>query len=250
MAYKRRRFSRRPRSGRRRRRYGVRSMRINPRAPHLEIKTIDIDYQNALLDDTGTLTVCNLINEGAGFTNRIGRQIQMKSLLLRYNIGLSASNAAALTTQQLARLIVVYDRQTNGAAPTVADILRGYDYAGTAFAAANVATFSPNPNNFTRFRILLDREFSLGPIGIMGARSGQGFDYQSPTSMAQDGSFHGTVFIKLRRLVTQYKSNTVPPTINDIASGGLYVITCSTAASAGTIKPYFCSFNTRLRFYD
>jgi len=59
------------------------------------------------------------ILQGADASNRIGRKITIKSLLLRYGIRLGATSGFGTAV----RTLVVYDKQANATAPVITDIL-------------------------------------------------------------------------------------------------------------------------------
>lgn len=82
----------------------------------------------------------NIILVGTSPTSRIGRKITMKSLYLRYRVVPSTDPAPSST-----RILVVYDKQTNGALPVVTDILQTNEYN-----APN------NLSNMDRFITLVD----------------------------------------------------------------------------------------------
>ena len=60
--------------------------------------------------------------------------------------------------QDYCRLLVVYDRQTNGALPAASDILKDYDQSGSS----SIGVFSGiNPDNRERFVILADYRLAM-----------------------------------------------------------------------------------------
>ena len=60
--------------------------------------------------------------------------------------------------QDYCRLLVVYDRQTNGALPAASDILKDYDQSGSS----STGVFSGiNPDNRERFVILADYRLAM-----------------------------------------------------------------------------------------
>lgn len=231
-------------------------MRVtNPRA-HFEIKAVDsqggagcvFDFltagtvYNALAATSAAPTLGNPV-EGSSFYNRIGRRIRMKSLQITGTIRPSNGNAAAVP-DQFGRLLVIYDRQPNGALPSLADIITNYDEAGTTGSTAHAGI---NLNNRSRFVVLRDRRFYLPPLGINGATpAAQQGVTMVPTD---DTSFLFREFIKLGGLETQYKASTATGPIGDISTGSLIIATVSTADANATSAWRFTG-NVRLRFED
>lgn len=90
---------------------------------------------------TAVLQLLNGVDDGATSTTRIGRRITMTSMEIRWN----GSMAATSTGVSPLRMTVVYDRQSNGNAPTATDV----------FAANKIATMM-NLSNSRRFKVLAD----------------------------------------------------------------------------------------------
>ena len=93
-----------------------RILNVLPRRSTPELKCVDTTNGNGSgvvlsLNTTPLVTPLNLVQSGAGFYNRIGRRIEMKSLHLTGLIHSTGKQA----DQDYCRLLVVYDRQTNGA---------------------------------------------------------------------------------------------------------------------------------------
>lgn len=212
-----------------------------------EVKSVDIPATNTNFGNAGAFATFNLPVEGASFYNRIGRRIRMKSLHLRATIVLGGLNAAAITSPTPGRVMVVYDRQTNGAVPTAADLI-------AAYSAAGVVTNGPldglNMNNRDRFIVLMDDQLIFPPIGINGAtpastaltfQAGNDTQGQGP-----QGQFNINRFIKLRGLETHFKASA--GNIGDIATGSLLLFTISADGAAnGAYQLYWTS---RLKFLD
>lgn len=101
----------------------------------VEKKYIDVSTTNAwpaTTSTTWTLLLLNGVAQGTSDSTRIGQRIQMSSLQLRM-----ASPAQA---NDPIRVRVVYDKQTNAAAPTATDILEN-DNAGGLVQNANSGRF-------------------------------------------------------------------------------------------------------------
>ncbi len=98
-----------------------------------------------------------LIDQGAGESQRIGRKIKVTSLSVRFTL-LLPNTATTTDTSDVVRLIIVQDKQCNGAATAWLDVFEstGWD------AYRNLA-------NVGRFNILMDKR-----VTIMGSMSGNG----------------------------------------------------------------------------
>lgn len=91
----------------------------------------------------------NNIQQGATVAQRIGNKVVVKSIHLKCNLGGVAGNLAA------ARIMLVYDKQPNGAFPAITDILLDQP-AGAAnfFSSLNIA-------NKSRFQVIRDGFYNL-----------------------------------------------------------------------------------------
>lgn len=201
-----------------------------------EIRSLDIAKTAYGMSSTAVVTCLNLIRVGSSFFNRLGRKIEMKSLHLKARV----TPIRTIDAEDYARVIVVYDAQTNGANPAVTDVIQDTDQAGTntttAFSSANL-------NNRERFKILADWRLVLpSHTNTAGVITNIGMiDPVEP-------SFDIERYIKLKGLVTMFKADTAPAVVGDIATGGLFLITMG-VNTAGT-EGYELSCATRLRWYD
>lgn len=201
-----------------------------------ELKSVDSIVSGDFdLPGTITLAVPPPV-EGSGFNNRIGRRIRMKSLQLRGFIYIDNTNAA-VRNPGLLRLMFVYDRQPNGAVPSVADLLLTTDPSG---ATGSTVYAGVNMNNRDRFFVLRDRTIPIPPLGINGVASTTvgTMVYGPPSELKIEE------FINLRGLEAHFKATT--GAVTDIATGSIIMLTHSTYTDCG----YSCSMSTRLKFYD
>ena len=84
------------------------------------------------------------------------------------------NNKFSNSSATYARLLVVYDKQPNGALPTYATVMQTRDNAG---AASNTAFSDPNFDNKERFTILRDTTFVLPSVtNTVGVLTNVGFD--------------------------------------------------------------------------
>lgn len=205
-----------------------------------EVKTVDLFQFATNFDTIGTFTCVNLPLEGASFYNRIGRKIMAKSLHVFGHIECTDGNAGA-TGEDYGRLMVIYDRQPNGALPAVADVLTSYNNAG---ATSSTASDSLNMNNRDRFVVLRDERIVLPAVGALGVtpiNSSLGTDPTLSTSKREIN-----FFIKCKDLETHFKASA--GTIGDIATGSIFVFSIS-GQSHGNLA-YIAAVSTRLRYHD
>lgn len=138
---------------------GRRSL-INPRTGPIqpELKNVDVAGSIGVLVGVqwSELDLLNPLASGSNSSQRIGRRVQLKSLLFRWN-------ASSFTSTSAIRILIVYDRDTNGAIPTITDVL-------------SLENFNA-PNNLSegsRFVVLVDEIHELvTPQGF--ARAGKIF---------------------------------------------------------------------------
>jgi len=142
---------------------------------------------------------------GTGATNRVGRKMLMKSLQFRAAVNSNAGNAGN------ARVLVVYDKQTNGAAPAITDIL-----------GADLITAPMNLSNSDRFVVIAD-VLTEGPTDITT-------------------TWHEKHYKKLG-LETLF-GNT-GSAVTDINSGSVYMFVAGGTGAAITVNLY-----NRIRFVD
>jgi len=208
---------------------------LSSSSAHPEIKTLDQASGAITLNLNSTLNIqaLNLIQTGSSFFNRIGRKIEMVSLYITGSIiGLrTAANS------DYVRILVLYDRQTNGALPTATTVLSSYDQAGGTTTSNLVGM---NPDERERFAVIMDERIFL-PITATAPPSATGVD-------GVNTSFNIKRFFKLRNLLTHYKADSNPAVIGDIATGGLYI--CGIGAFAPGSEGYQAQLACRLRYKD
>jgi len=185
------------------------------------------------INSTGLVTPINLICVGSGFNNRVGRKIELQSC---YITGMITQTDNANNLMDYGRILLVYDRQTNGATPSVTTILQNYDQQTNATTGVFCGV---NPDERERFLVLMDERLAL-----------PGYQLGGPTS-GTDGlntTFNIHRFVKLRNLQTHYKADSSPAVIGDIATGALYILTIG-ATTAGNEGWQF-SGTWRIRYKD
>jgi len=185
-----------------------------------EKKTVDVDPVSVNVTSTATFNLLNGIATGTDFTDRIGRKVNLKSLFIRYNVGPEDQTV----TDNLVRILVVYDNQTNGAAPIIGDVLK----------SANSLS-QLNLNNRDRFKVLWDKEIQLTFASNTATVA---------VSFGQNG-YCGKKFKSLRNLEMIFGGTAA--TVASIQTGSIYLITIG-SATAGAASTF--SFSSRIRFVD
>lgn len=178
------------------------------KASGVELKNIDDAASKwTNLASTWTITCLNDVVQGTSGTTRIGRKILMKSLICQGYL---------TNTSNIARILIVYDKQSNGAAPAATDVLT----SNTIFALMNL-------DNRDRFIVVAD----IYPFA------------QSENLAGNDTTTMAYYLRRKMNLETIYSGNA--GTVADITSGGLFMMT---NVNGGTIAGE--SGITRIRFVD
>lgn len=188
-----------------------------------ELKFAEVDSTGAIAfgvpatGATGALSIVllNGLSLGTAAQTRVGRKINMRSIMMR-----AYFNAAATTTSGFVRVMLVYDRQANGTAPTAADILA---QGGTPFI-----TSINNLDNRERFLVIHDKT-----------------RYLSAGSAVSDTN--AIYYKKYKRLAleTTYNSGS-SGTVGDINTGAMYLVVFTSCGIANVNA----RITTRIRFSD
>lgn len=201
-----------------------------------ELKCVDVNNVTVGLSSTAVFTPTNIPVQGAAFYNRVGRKINMKSLKLNLLI----VPLRTITVSDFVRIMVLYDRQPNGALPaSLATVLTSYNTAGTT---SSTILDSLNQGSRDRFIVLADIRNALPSITVTaGVVTNVGVSDQVDTILNIQR------FIPLKGLETVF-NQTNGGSIGDIVTGSLLVFTAGTN-TAGT-EGYQAFLTTRLRYYD
>jgi len=158
---------------------------------------------------------------GDALNSRHGRECVLKELHLNFEI---ANNGAQVTSTDINqavrhyRMLVVYDKQQNGADVTISDVLEATNNGGTP----NWIPQCPlRLNNRNRFLIICDYSWSMDPVFN---DSSAGFTKASGAFQAYSGNIS-----KDLNLLTTFNAGTAE-TDASIATGGLKLVACSNAA--------------------
>lgn len=122
-----------------------------------ELKTIDTVVANSRITFNSAVSVSNLLNvtaQGVGAQQRLGRKFRMKSLFIRWNGDLAPTTTGSASL----RMLVVYDKEPEGAAPPIASVL----------VADNIGSVM-NLDNQARFSVLCDEVIQC--VGTQGPQS-------------------------------------------------------------------------------
>ena len=87
-----------------------------------EFKSVDTVLSQPI-DQTGAVTLVNGIARGDEINERNGRELTMRSI--QFNARAYATSGTG--SDQIGRVLIVYDRQTNAAALTGAQVLASFD---------------------------------------------------------------------------------------------------------------------------
>lgn len=191
-----------------------------------ELKTIDTENMNAAVSTTGGIVLLNGITAGTEIFQRVGRKVIMKSILFRITI----FNVPTVQDPQgtAVRIILFYDSQTNGAAPTVANVLSNMQAA----AYTPIATSPINLNNRDRFKVIKDwlvgNPAATYTAGNLTAGAPVTKAMKCYRKLNHDVIFQGT-----------------GATAADIASGGLFLLIIADVSNAKAVD-----YDARIRFQD
>lgn len=98
----------------------------------VEWKNIDANFVDLVLPATNAFTGVALLNgvaQGAGTNQRIGRRATYHSLHYRFHLGLASGGSGAGQSVPV-RILIVYDKQTNGGTPPNTEILQTPNFQG------------------------------------------------------------------------------------------------------------------------
>lgn len=131
-----------------------------------ELKFHDLDIDDVDVDVGGTILEpsINKIAQGVGESQRVGRKCVIKSIQWQYYHHIDLVIAATVAFPAVYRLILYLDKQCNGVAASVLDILETNNFQ----SHRNLA-------NKNRFNILMDRTVSLNRGAGAGISSGANF---------------------------------------------------------------------------
>jgi hypothetical protein len=208
-----------------------------------ELKSCSVTPINILFRDPNTapfnIVLLNGIQQGSGIFNRIGTRIEMKSVKIRGLI-----RPIITSVQSSGRMILFYDRQPSsvGTPPTASDLLQDTDQTGTS---TTIGSSEININNRDRFAIIRDSTFYFPAVTFTAGVVTNPPVWPTPSGT---GAFTYNEYVKLKGLLTQYKSNSNPSTVADIATGSLWL--AWTQHGTPTAGSWEFDGGVRLRYND
>lgn len=196
----------------------------------VERKYIDATVTSAFVSTTASIDHISAITQGPGAIQRIGskvliRSIQCKGCFRQEN---AVDGAVSLNSPpQSIRLLVIIDKQPNGATPAITDVLE----SNSVFSPINMAYRD-------RFIVVKDKLLTLGGVAT--------------TATANQISYGGECikninFYKKLRFVMTF-ANVATGTIADVRTNALHWIMLGQTAS-GESDATFSGF-VRVRFQD
>ncbi len=192
--------------------------------PHAELKFHDVDLDDTLISQAGTITgTINIIAQDTTESTRVGRKCTIMAINWRYDI-IFNDTGTANTTSESVRVMLYLDKQTNGAPATALEILETDDYQ----------SFN-NLANKSRFSILMDRQYDMKAPSGSGQNAADVFG-ENITSDA---------FYKKCAIPIEYDNSASTGAITTIRSNNLGVLILSKDGN-------LCTFASkiRLRFSD
>jgi len=177
-----------------------------------ELKAVDT-FSNLATDTTGAILLVNGLVPGVGFSQRVGREVHVRHLHAEVTSLVTAGTGA----DQYHRVLLVQDRQPNGAAPAITDVL-------TAVSPNAL----PNLINQARFHIWEDRRVYLNASAEPS--SGKVWSFDFPLSIR-----------------THYNDG-VAGTVADIVTNSLYVMVMGNLVAGVTAG--VTTINVRVRYSD
>lgn len=182
------------------------------------------------------MQLLNGLKLGTSAFQRIGNKIAMKSLYWSLAFGLSAVDSDPTVDVAVlnvpVRMMVVYDKQTNGALPVGSDLLTNVTGVDNTTARAIDVNSPNNLNNKDRFVVVADKRFILSSNG--------------------SSARHIKKYKRLNTSVS-YKSGATVGNVTDITSGGLYLYFFADADLATATDPapsVWITGDVRLRYQD
>lgn len=136
----------------------------NPVYPTPEVKYLDsgadgngfTSAAQFAMSGAGFIACINDVGAGTNFFQRVGNQITVRNVSYRFELDLPNPNSspAGVPVPTSGRVMLIWDKQSNGALPAYTDI----------FNLANYLSFM-NPAAAQRFTILRNQQFSLSSNG-------------------------------------------------------------------------------------
>ncbi len=198
--------------------------------PNAEMKFHDIDIDDAVIAVGGTIQnsgTVNIIPEGVGEEERIGRKITIRKILWRYSLKIAAGTTGAATSD-IIRVIMYQDKQCNG--------LTAVKSGDAGILESDSFLSFNNLSNTGRFRILYDKTHRIQVSAGSGRGSTDTLDY---AEALQTGKFFKNCNIPI-----EYDNSASTGALTSIRSNNLGVLLLSREGSVEFES------KMRLRFSD
>jgi len=186
-----------------------------------ELKVIDSGSNITAVPSAGQILLINGVSQGTDYNARIGRKILLKSLLVRFTLTPN-SGVTNGSVGDIVRIMIVYDSQTNGTQPVVADILQ-------------TSTFDDpiNLTNRDRFKILTDKFLTMGAFTMTG------------TPALATGSPQPKYFKIYKKFNLDVIFGGTGNTVGSVQTGGIFLFIMSLNNQITNL-----THNSRIRFID
>lgn len=190
-----------------------------------EMKNVDLVQNLTNVTNTFNLYTLNTISQGTNAGDRTGRDAVIESVQIR---GIMSLGSPSTTPEDVLRVMLIWDRETRGAAPAAADVFLSTGGGSTCISQLNY-------DNAHRFKIVKDELYMINTsaIGQTAATS-----WAQNTMLVKNNSKTHKIGLK-----THYY-NTSAGTVADIDSGALYLVVVSLY---GTVS---WSNSIRVKFRD
>ncbi len=190
---------------------------------NIDLKFIDATLNDAVVTTTGDVfSQLFIIPDGDTQSQKEGLKVTLKSVQIRFQLTIPSTTVVADATDIL-RVILVKDKQANGALPAVIDILN----------TATIQAFK-NLENTSRFVTLFDKTLAISSMGGFG-----------------DGTTNATLpntkwwqFYKKLNYPIFYNNSATTGAVTTINSNNLVLMTISEAGKVGL------SLRIRIRYMD
>lgn len=208
---------------------GYRSLELKYKDHNLADHILTENMSNAATNADPSSTVClNCVDQGTGQSQRLGLRMRVKSIhvkcIVRFQI------AASLTPQDTIRLLLVLDKQTNGATLSATDVLN--NISGTTH---DICAHT-NLENSSRFQILADKI-------VKDDNTNHYYDGTTVARVKKAKVVHLYKSFGKRLLTTKFLSTGA--TTADIADNSIHLIAIASQTGGGTAL----SYESRLRYY-
>lgn len=209
-----------------------------------EVKGVDTDVSLATVptttNDNSGFVVLNLIQQGTGSWNRVGRKAYMKSVRCTLDAVLAVTTASPNNVAApCLRIALVWDKQPSGGSIPTFDTIFGHTLQDGTEASSVLDAVKYD--NMDRFRVLKECFINPNPGILNSGMSGSG---------VYTLHFYEDIYLKLKK-ETVFLGQSSPMTIADISSGALYLV-YRTVSDTDTDDKW--SINTtsfaRLRYTD